>query len=177
MEKDNKLICVGVITSAHGIKGAVKIRSFTEDPAALAGYSPLYNSDASRKFVIKTLSENGEMLIAQITGISNRNDAEMLGGTELFVYRDMLPEVAEDEFYYEDLIGLHVKSSINNNDLGVVTSVYNHGAGDIIEIRLEASGKSELLAFTKENVPEINISGGYIVISLPDIEFIGDNDN
>lgn len=164
---------MGIITSAHGIRGAVKLKSFTQDPLSIAGYSPLYNSDASRKFDIKIDSDKGDMLVVKIKGVATRNEAELLVGTELFVYRDMLPETDEDEFYYEDLIGLHVKSAVNNVDIGVVTALYNYGAGDILEITLNEDGKTQLLAFTGENVPEVHVKEGYILINMPEIEFLG----
>lgn len=177
MPNDRKLICVGIITSAHGIKGAVKIKSFTEDPADIANYSPLLSADGNTKYDIKILSENSEMLIAEVKDVKTRNDAEILGGTELFIYRDMLPEVSEDEFYYEDLIGMQARSDHNNKVVGIITAVYNHGAGDIIEIKLNNSGKTELLIFSKENVPEVNIKEGYITINFPEVEFLAGNDN
>ncbi len=172
MQDEKKLICVAVITSAHGIKGSVKIRSFTEYPTDIANYSPLYGADGTSKYEIKILSENGGVIIAEINGVKSRNDAEMLGGTELFIYRDMLPEAEEDEFYYEDLIGLDVRATDNDRVIGNVTAIYNHGAGDIIEIKLSKSGKTELLAFTKENFPEVFLDEGYILINFPEVEFL-----
>ena len=176
MPENKKLICVGIITSAHGIKGAVKIKSFTEDPVDIAGYPALYGADGITKFNIKILSENGDVLIVEVAGVKSRNDAEKLGGTELYVYRDMLPETNEDEFYYEDLIGMGVRLADNGKSIGKVSAVYNHGAGDIIELKLN-SGKVELLAFTEQNVPEVNISEAYIAIIFPEAEFVPDNDN
>jgi len=176
MSNEKKLICVGVITSAHGIKGAVKIKSFTEDPLDIADYSPLYGIDGKSEYKIKILSENGDVLIAEISGIKTRNDAEKLGKTELYISRDMLPEAGEEEFYYEDLIGIEARLDSSRKPLGVVTSINNHGAGDIIEIKMN-NGKIELLAFTKSNIPEINISEGYITIAFPEAEFLSDNEN
>lgn len=177
MQNEKKLICIGIITSAHGIKGAVKIKSFAEDAADIANYSPLYGADGQTKYDIKLLSENADMFIAEVNGVKTRNDAEMLSGTELFIHRDMLPEVGEDEFYYEDLIGISARSENNGKVIGTVTAVYNHGAGDIIEIKLSNSGKTELLIFSKENVPHVNISEGYITIKFPEAEFLAGNDN
>ena len=177
MSDEKKLICVAVITSAHGIRGAVKIKSFTEDPADLANYSPLYNADGKKTYEVKILSDKGETLIAEVNGIKTRNDAEMIAGTELYIYRDMLPEVEEDEFYYEDLIGLEARSYQNGQIMGIITAIYNHGAGDMVEVKLNNSGKTELFVFTKENVPEIHIESGYVLVNPPEFEFLGDNDN
>lgn len=176
MSNSRKLICIAVITSAHGIRGAVKIRSFTSNPEDIENYSPLYNVDGSKEYNLKILSDTGDLFIAEIEGIKNRNEAEILRGAELYIYRDMLPEVDEDEFYYEDLIGLQARD-IKGVSMGIVLAVYNYGAGDVVEVKLNDRKETELFAFTKEIVPEINISGGYIVIDRPEIEFVNDNNN
>lgn len=176
MPNENKLICVAVIIAAHGIKGEVKIKSFTEYPEDFAEFSPLYNSDGTKQFNVKVTSENGDILIATIDGVKSRNEAELLKATELFVNRDAFPEVEEDEFYYEDLIGLEARA-INGKKMGIITAIYNHGAGDVLEIQMNNSGKTEMVAFTFENVPEINIEGKYVVVHMPEIQFVGDNDN
>lgn len=176
MSDDKKLICIAVITAAHGIKGSVKIRSFTTDPSDLANYSPLYSSDGSKKYEIKILSENGDILIAEVNGIKDRNEAEKMRSTELYIYRDMLPEVEEDEFYYEDLVGLEARDP-SGTPIGVILAVYNYGAGDVLEVKLNNSKETELFAFTMDIVPEINIKGGYVTINKPEVEFVSDNDN
>lgn len=176
MSNEKRLICVAVITSAHGIKGAVKVRSFTEYPEDFAEYSPLLSADGTKNFNVKIISDAGDSFIAEVEGVKSRNEAEMLRGTELFIYRDSLPEVEDNEFYYEDLIGLEARS-INGKKMGVITAIYNHGAGDILEVKMNNSGKAELVSFTDDNVPEINITGGYVVIHMPEIEYISDNDN
>ena len=170
----NKLICIAKIVAAHGIKGAVKIKSFTEDPLSVADYPVLYNKDASVEYSIKIQSCNKDVLISYIDGISDRNEAELLKGKELFVYRNDFEEVGDDEFYYEDLIGLRVKLE-SGKEYGSIKSIQNYGAGDIVEVKLKSNNKKELYPFTVEIFPKITIKSGSVIIVPPHIENI-DND-
>ena len=157
-------ICLGKITGAHGIRGEVKIKSFTENARAIDAYGPLENKDGSQTFVLKVTGRIKDDLRAKIKGCDDRNMAEALRGTELYVHRDALPELSQEEFYHTDLIGLDVKALPNLKVIGKVAAMYNFGANDIVEIKLNGSNKLEMLPFTKEYVPEIKINEGYIIV-------------
>lgn len=165
------IICIGKIKSAHGIKGQLKLISYTEDPLNLLDYAPITDKTGQKIFQFTLISQKKNLLTVSLEGISTRNEAEALEQIELFTDRDNLPELEEEEFYYEDLIGLTVHHQDDHNFAQVV-QLFNHGGGDIIEIKEKISGKTHLLAFNKENVPEIHIAAGYIVVALPETEYV-----
>ena len=167
-DETGDLVAVGVIVSAHGIHGKVKIRSFTADPQDILSYGALLDKTGKRRFDIVINGETQNGLIAHITGIEDRNAAEALRGTELYIHRSALPETQEEEFYYSDLIGLPVQDN-GGCAIGKVMAVHNFGAGDIIEISLHSTGKRELYPFTKEIFPEISPSRGICIANLPEI--------
>ena len=169
-------ICVGKITSAHGLRGAVKVKSYTQVPVAIADYGALYSKRTKAFYDIDIVSVNNEMLIVKIKGIDTREKAEKLRDTELFVARSQLPNLAEEEYYYEDLVGFSALLD-SGEPFGRVSEFYNHGAGDIIEITVHETGKKELFPFTIEVVPEVNFEDGIVVVCPPEVEFVPDNDN
>ena len=158
-------ICVARIGAAHGVRGAVKLWTFTEDPLAVKHYGPLTTKDGARQFEVTHVREAKDHLVATLKGIATREDAERLNGLELYVARDKLPETDEDEYYHADLIGL---AAVNAADepLGRVVAIHNFGAGDIIEIA-PAKGATMLLPFTNAVVPTVDLAGGRVVIELP----------
>jgi 16S rRNA processing protein RimM len=158
-------VCVGRIGAAHGVRGAVKLWTFTEDPLAVQSYGPLMTKDGARAFEIANVREAKDHLVATFKGIATRNDAEKLNGIELYVPREKLPATNDDEYYHADLIGL---AAVNAADepLGRVVGIHNFGAGDIIEIQ-PAKGATLLLPFTNAVVPTVDIAGGRVVIELP----------
>jgi 16S rRNA processing protein RimM len=158
-------ICVGQILGAHGVRGLVKLASFTEDPDAITQYGELTDEAGARVFSVELLGSNKGHWIAQIDAVDDRDVAQALSGTRLFVDRDKLPPPDEDEFYHADLIGLRVELP-DGTALGTVAAMHNFGAGDIIEIAL-TSGKRPLLPFDRETVPEIDPAAGRIVIDPP----------
>lgn len=163
-QNENRL-CLGVITGAHGIRGQVRVKSFTADPEHLTAYGAL--SDAKGEHVFK-LTVNGQskgQLIVKIKGVNDRNAAEGLKGQELFIDRDRLPAPDEDEFYHADLIGLSVET-IDGEAYGKVKAVHDFGAGDILDIAL-VGGKAVMLPFTKETVPAIDLTAGKLVVNPP----------
>lgn len=164
-----KFICVGKITSVHGIKGQVKIHSYTEDPKTIGTFGALLSKTGEKEFRIKVTSVKGPVVLANVEGVATRNDAETLRGTELYVLRDMLPEIAEDgEYYQEDLIGL--RALLENGDAyGKVVAFHNFGAGDIIEIKRAGNGQTEMLAFNDDTVPEISVEDGTLTVHLPEV--------
>ena len=165
------LVLVGVFGAAHGVRGEIRLKSFTQDPAAIGDYGPLQVKDG-RNFSLSGLRHiKDDMFVAQVEGIKDRNAAESLTNLELFVPRAQLPAPEEDEFYYSDLIGLRAEDEAGQL-LGHVKSVENYGAGDIIEIAPE-TGETVLLPFTRAVVPVVDLVRGRIVIVLPEIEDAG----
>lgn len=164
-----ELIELCAITNAHGIKGEVTIKLFGYDPEALLNYGPLTDKSGQKTFTIQKLRPGKkELLVGRIKEITDRNQAEAVKGTELYIERSKLPEPDEDEdeFYYRDLVGLTVKT--NDEELyGKVIAVENFGAGDIIEIMPQNSQKSVYFSFTKEIVPVVSIKEGYITLNPP----------
>ena len=158
-------ICVARIGAAHGVRGAVKLWTFTEDPLAVQSYGPLMTKDGARQFEIATVRAAGDHLVATFKGVATRNDAEKLNGIELYVPREKLPETDDGEYYYADLIGLAAVNAANE-PIGRVVGIHNFGAGDIIEIA-PPKGATLLLPFTNAVVPTVDIEGGRVVIELP----------
>ena len=174
MSKDER-ICLGAIVGVHGIKGEVKVKSFTEPDTNVDKYGLVENKNASQKFELKVVGHSKELLRVKIKGINDRNAAEALIGTGFYIKRDALPELEEDdEFYEADLIGLEVRQ--NNQVIGTVAGLYNFGAGEIIEIKLTGTGKLEMLPFTKIYVPEVNVSGGYITVKSAMMNYASDEE-
>jgi len=158
-------ICVGQILGAHGVRGLVKLASFTEDPEAITQYGALTDEAGTRVFSVELVGANKGQWIARIDAVDDRDVAQALSGTRLFVDRDRLPPPDEDEFYHADLIGLRVELP-DGTTLGTVAAMHNFGAGDIIEIAL-TSGKRPLLPFDRQTVPEIDPASGRLVIDPP----------
>ena len=150
---------MAVIGAAHGIKGELRVKTFTGDPLALGDYSPLYAKDG-RIFEIEDIRPAGEMVVVRFKGIRDRTLAEGLTGTELFVDRSALPEEDEDEFYHADLVGLTVRDE-TGTDAGKVTAVQNFGGGDILEITFH-DREGLLIPFSQAAVPEVDIAAGFI---------------
>jgi 16S rRNA processing protein RimM len=165
-------ICVARIGAAHGVRGEVKLWTFTEDPFAVKRYGPLRTQDGARQFEVTQAREAKGHLVATLKGIATREDAERLNGVELYVARDKLPATAEDEYYHADLIGLAAVTPLNE-PLGRVVAIHNFGAGNLIEIA-PPHGATMLLPFTNAVVPSVDLAGGRVVIELPD-EIEGDS--
>jgi 16S rRNA processing protein RimM len=165
-------ICVARIGAAHGVRGAVKLWTFTEDPLAVKAYGPLVTKDGARQFEVTSAREAKGHLVATLKGIATREDAERLNGIELYVAREKLPDTDEDEYYHADLIGLAAVNAAGD-PLGRVIGIHNFGAGDIIEIA-PPSGSTMLLPFTNAVVPSVDVAGGRVVIEMP-AEIEGDH--
>jgi 16S rRNA processing protein RimM len=158
---------MGRIGAAHGIKGEVRIQSFTEEPLALADYGPLSTNKPGLVIEIETARATTNVLVARLKGVTDRTAAEKLNGVELYVDRDKLPPPdGDDDFYHADLVGLDVRLS-DGSVLGKVTAIPNFGAGDLLEVRDERTGDTYLYPFTKAVVPEVRIAEGYLVIEVP----------
>ena len=165
-------ICIARIGAAHGVRGAVKLWTFTEDPLAVKAYGPLLTKDGARSFEVATAREAKGHLVATLKGIATREDAERLNGLELYVAREKLPATEQDEYYHADLIGLAAVNAASE-PIGRVTAIHNFGAGDIIEIA-PAHGATMLLPFTNAVVPSVDLAAGRVVIELPD-EIVGED--
>jgi 16S rRNA processing protein RimM len=164
-------ICIARIGAAHGVRGAVKLWTFTDDPLAVKAYGPLATKDGARKFEIATAREAKGHLVATLKGVATREDAERLNGIELYIARDRLPATDENEYYHADLIGLAAVNAAHE-PLGRVIAIHNFGAGNIIEIA-PSQGATMLLPFTNAVVPSVDLKGGRVVIELPE-EIDGD---
>ncbi len=162
MRKD--LVLVGRITGAHGIRGEVKLQSFTADPQALAAYSPLETAKGA-KIEIAKLRARKDGFIAVLKGVADRNVAEALKGAELFVPRGRLPDPADDEVYIHDLIGLPVHLR-DGALLGEIAGVADYGAGDLIDVKIEGRRDTVLIPFAAAYVVEAG--GEKVVVDLPE---------
>jgi len=163
----SRLVLLGVFGAAQGVRGEVRIKSFTDDPRAIGGYGPLTDRTGKRAFVIEALRPlRDDMLVARLTGVATRDAAEALTGLEIFAPRERLPPPGADEFYYDDLIGLAAVTRAGDS-LGRVVGLNNYGAGDILEIAPEGGGETLLLAFTKAVAVEIDFTAGRIVVEPP----------
>jgi 16S rRNA processing protein RimM len=159
-------ICVGAIAGAHGVKGLVKIKSFTEEPDGVAAYGPLSDEAGEREFTLALTGRAKGLIIARIDGVEDRNAAEALRGTRLYVERAALPPTAEEAYYHTDLIGLEAVG-MDGAPVGEVKALYNYGAGDVIEIQRRDKDLL-LLPFTKAAVPEVDLEGGRLVVREPE---------
>ena len=158
------MVLVGVITGAHGIRGEVKLRSFTAEPRAIAAYSPLTTA-AGASFEISRMRPQKDAFIATLKGVSDRNAAEALKATELFVPRARLPKPGADEVYVHDLIGRSVEGA-DASRLGEIVDVVNYGAGDLIDVRRADGAGTVLIPFARPFV--VAADGDKVVVDLPD---------
>ncbi len=159
-------VTVGRIGAAHGIKGEVRVKSFTALPLDLAAYSPVETADG-RRFTIQAARPAGaspDMLVVRFAGIDDRTAAEALNGLELSVPRARLPEPEADEFYHADLIGLAAVTPAGA-PLGTIVAVPNYGAGDLLEIAPSA-GPTVLVPFTRASVPEIDLAARRVTVAV-----------
>jgi 16S rRNA processing protein RimM len=160
-------ICVAQIGAAHGVRGEVKLRSFTEDPAAFNSYGPLESEDGNRRLEIETLRPAKDHFVARIAGVADRDSAAKLTNVKLYVPRDRLPPVEDDDTYYHsDLIGLAAVTA-DGAALGTVKAVLNYGAGDIIEIATADDTTPLMVPFTSAAVPTVDIEAKRIVVVPP----------
>lgn len=165
-------ICVARIGAPHGVRGQVRLWTFTEDPYAVLDYGPLATKDGKRTIEIDNVREAKGHLVATLKGVTDRDAAARLNGVELFVARDALPDTEDGEYYHADLIGLAAVNAAGEA-IGRVVAMHDFGAGDIIEIA-PPSGPTLLLPFTDAVVPTVDIAGGKVVIEMPG-EIIGDD--
>ncbi|MCF8469776.1 MAG: ribosome maturation factor RimM [Parvibaculum sp.] len=161
-------VCLGVVTGAHGVRGLVRVKPFTETPDGVAAYGPVETKDGARVFAIEMRGMTKDLVICHLDGITDRDVAAALRGTELYVPRARLPEpVAEEEGWYRaDLVGLRAVGA-DGRDYGRVVGLHDFGAGELLEIAPAPGGETVLMGFTNDNVGQVDIAGGRIVIDPP----------
>ena len=167
MSSEDRLILVGQIGGAFGVKGEVRISAYTADAMALVGYSPLLGADGKPVLTLLSARPDKAGVVARVKEIATKEEADALRGTSLFVHRDRLPSLPDDEFYHADLIGLAVFDT-GGQPVGTVRAIYNHGAGDILEIHAPGRRTTLLLPFTKAVVPVVDLTAGRIIADLPE---------
>ena len=160
------LLLLGEIGAAHGLKGEVRLRSYTAEPAAIADFGPLYD-ESGRTVEIESVRAGPNVLIARIKGVTTREAAEALVRTKLYIERARLPGRGDEEWYHADLVGLAAFDR-SGQRIGIVVAVQNFGAGDLIEVKPDKSDATVLLPFTRETVPEVDVEGGRLVLAPPE---------
>lgn len=160
-------ICVGSIAGAFGVRGEVRLKSFCADPVAIAEYGPLTDEAGARRFDVTLTGQVKNGLSARLSGVHTKEQADALRGLRLYVDRDRLPDVGEDEFYHADLIGLRVFDT-GGTEIGTVRAVLNHGASDLLELHAPGLKSTILLPFTRAVVPTVDLAGGRIVADPPE---------
>ncbi len=164
-------LLLGRFGAPHGVRGEIRLHSFTGDPLAIATYDGLTDKIGARHFRLRSVRQQGkEMLVAKVEGVDDRAGAEALNGVELYLPRELLPAPDENEFYVADLIGLRAECS-DGTLIGQIVAVRNFGAGDILEIVPVAVGETLMFPFTRAVVPTVDLSAGRVVIEPPaDVE-------
>ncbi|MDH3660399.1 MAG: ribosome maturation factor RimM [Alphaproteobacteria bacterium] len=172
-ERQNEWVCVAAIAAAHGVRGAFRLKSFTERPEDVAAYGPVFDRTGRRLFTLDVVGPAKGGVVVKVDGIDDRDAAEALRGTELFVPRTALPDPDDDEFYYSDLEGLEAYHT-DCSRFGVVKRVVNHGAGDLIEI-VDDRGQLHIIPFDKTSVPVIDLKGRRLEVT-PRPELVVENE-
>ncbi|HUS97015.1 MAG TPA: ribosome maturation factor RimM [Hyphomicrobiaceae bacterium] len=160
-------ILLGHIAGAHGIRGEVVVKSYTADPADIASYGPLQDEAGARTVEIKVIRVGPKGVVARVKGIADRNGAEALKGTKLYVAREALPEPDDGEFYHSDLAGLAVVAP-DGAVVGEVVAIQNFGAGDLLEYRLAGQRRTEFVPFNETYVPAVDLAAGRITVIIPE---------
>jgi 16S rRNA processing protein RimM len=164
MTMSTKMVCVGIITGAHGVTGAVRVKSFTARPEDVGRYGPL-SDESGRPFTVKVIGFAKNVLIARLAGVEDRNRAEELRGLRLYLPRAALPPTEAEEYYHADLIGLDAVLG-DGRRLGRVRAVHDFGAGDTLEIE-RAEAPPAMVPFTRAVVPIVDLDAGRLVVEPP----------
>lgn len=159
----DRLVCVAAVAAAHGVRGALKLKCFTEEPANVGAYGPLVDEAGRGLFAVRVLGPTKGGVIVEAEGITDRDTADALRGLRLYVPRDRLPEPEPDAFYWEDLVGLEVRDCAGQA-MGRVVAVHDFGAGEVLEYQGE-NGASGMVPFTLAAVPEIDLGAGRLIVA------------
>lgn len=159
-------VCLGIVVGVHGVRGILRVKSFTEDPRDIAAYGPLTDG-AGRRHELEVVGEAKGILLVRVAGVADRTAAEALKGVELLIDRDRLPAPEPGAFYYTDLVGLAAER-VDGTPFGEVVAMHDFGAGDIVEIRIAGERKTVMLPFTETVVPVVDIAGGRLVVEPPE---------
>jgi 16S rRNA processing protein RimM len=165
-QRDREWVCVAMVAGAHGLRGALKLRCFTERAEDVAAYGPVFDRRGNRLFELRVVGPAPGGVLARVDRIEDRNAAEALRGIELFVPRAALPDLPADEFYYADLEGMEALHP-DGSRLGIVQGVDNFGAGDVVEV-LADDGRRISLPFTRRTVPSIDLERRRLVVQAPE---------
>lgn len=161
-------LCLGAISGAHGVRGEVRIKTFTENPLDIGSYGPVSTEDGARRFELRKLRDANGHVVAALKGVTTREAATALKGTRLFVDRSRLPDLdEEDTWYHADLIGLTALSE-DGARIGEIKAVFDFGAGDLLDVALEGTSKTVLIPFTEETVPAVDIKAGTLTMVPPE---------
>ena len=167
MRTDPARLVVGRFGAPHGVRGEVRLQSFTQDPLAVAGYGPLRGADGRSFTLDKVRLVKDDMLVARVAGVATREAAQALTHIELTVERAALPPPDEDEVYVADLVGLAAVGA-DGAPLGTIVGVPNYGGGDLLEVRPPGGGETLLFPFTKAVVPVLDVAAARVTIVPPD---------
>ena len=165
MNVQQKRVCLGVVTGAHGVRGALRIKSFTADPADVASYGPVEDESGERRLDLRLVGSAKGVLIARLDGVDDRDRAEGLRGLRLYLPRAALPPPGDDEYYHADLIGL-AAALADGTPVGRVRAVHDFGAGDTLEID-RPEGPPLMVPFTRAVVPVVDLAAGRLVLDPP----------
>ena len=166
MAPDKKLVLLGHVAGAHGIRGEVVIKTYTSDPADIEAYGPLTDATGTKSYKLKVVRVTPKGVVVRIAGVSDRNTAEALKGTALHVSRLALSETAPGEYFHNDLIGLEAVDPAGSH-MGRITAVENFGAGDLLEIQFAGTLKTEFVPFIEAYVPQVDIAAGRVTVIIP----------
>lgn len=167
MGTDDTRVCLAAIAGSYGVRGEVRLKCFTADPAAVADYGALQSEDGAQRWQITLGKPVKGGYAAKLSGLRSKEAADALRGTRLYADRTALPDLPDDEFYHADLIGLSVRDT-GGETLGRVKAVLNHGAADLLEVALKEQPGTALVPFTAAIVPTVDISAGVIIVDPPD---------
>jgi len=160
-----KRVCLGVVAGPHGVHGAVRIKSFTEEPEDIARYGPLTDETGGRRFELRLVGTAKGVVIARLSGVEDRDQAEALRGLRLYLARSALPQIAAEEYYHADLIGLEAVLG-DGTPVGRVRAIHDFGAGDTLELA-RPGAPPVMVPFTRAIVPSVEPAAGRLVLDPP----------
>jgi 16S rRNA processing protein RimM len=175
MESKPARVCLGIIVGSKGLRGEVKVKSYTDDPQDVAAYGPVFTDD-NRTLTLTATGSGKGVVIAKVDGVDDRTQAEALKGLKLHVDRSALPPPGADSLYQADLVGLQAERT-DGESLGTVVAFHNFGAGDVMEVQSDG-GESVLIPFTEEAIAEVDMTGHRILVTpMPGLFDDGETDD